>query len=198
MSNLTVLHGCQTVQTINGFSTLVDERDVAPLRAYRLLMTVSRGTPTYVQTRSGKRYEHGAVKRDYLHRFLVGAPAGMHVDHRNGDRRDNRRENLRVCTHAENHRNRRAIVSKTGFKGVQPYKTSPTKPWVASIVVKRHKIHIGCFATAVEAARAYDAKARELFGEFAATNEELLGPEAFALRAVTDDPADQTNPPVPA
>ena len=110
---------------------------------------------------------HGA----YLHRLVVGAPAGMEVDHINGDKLDNRRANLRVCSRAENMRNRRSPKQDAGQKGVHRAGAA----WEARIGVASEHIHLGCFSTPEAAAFAYDEAARRLHGEFASVNG--VGPE---------------------
>ena len=86
----------------------------------------------------------------------------------NGNMLDNRRRNLRVCTSQENRFNSKTHMVKkhSQFKGVHPNKDK----WRAVIMHNRKYIHIGTFLTPEEAARAYDAKATELFGEFANLN----------------------------
>lgn len=101
-----------------------------------------------------------------LHRWIMDAQAGQVVDHINGDRMDNRRENLRLCTVAQNIRNQKLRASKSGFKGVFEKRGK----WQASYTFEGKKIYIGKFSTPEEAARAYDAAAREAFGEFALLN----------------------------
>jgi len=59
--------------------------------------------------------------------------------------------------------------NRSGFKGVH----AQGSRWIASITHNRQLIHIGMFKTAKDAANAYDAKAVELFGEFALTNAQL-------------------------
>lgn len=61
----------------------------------------------------------------YMHRLIMNTPDGMHTDHINHDRLDNRKANLRVCTHAENLQNQR----KRGT--------------VHAITVKGHKYFVG-------------------------------------------------------
>lgn len=118
-----------------------------------------------------------AYRRDYsnggrhipLHRFILDAPPEMEVDHINGDGLDNRRENIRLCTHSENSRNtNRASNNTSGYKGVS--RDHRDGRWDSYITLNQRRIHIGRFGTAIEAARAYDAKAREIFGEFAKLN----------------------------
>ena len=104
-----------------------------------------------------------------LHRLLMDPPKGMVIDHINHNGLDNRRENLRICTRAENSRNRGKQKNNTsGYKGVCWYKRD--KKWRAQIKKDSKKIHIGYFDIIEDAARAYDAKAKELFGEFAHLN----------------------------
>jgi hypothetical protein len=104
-----------------------------------------------------------------MHRLIMNTPKGMVTDHINGNPLDNRKENLRICTAAENKQNRAAGKNNTsGFKGVSRHKR--TNSWHARIGHNKKPIHIGCFEDKEEAARAYDRKAIELHGEFAQTN----------------------------
>lgn len=113
-----------------------------------------------------------------MHRIIMRRVLGRElerwelVDHLNGDRLDNRRANLRLCNNSQNGFNRDVPAhNKTGYKGVSwnTYRTAP-RPFQASITVNRRKIYLGSYATAQEAARAYDAAARQLAGEFARGN----------------------------
>ena len=109
-----------------------------------------------------------------MHKFIMNAPKGMCVDHINHDGLDNRRENLRICTYSQNSQNkRRRVDSKSGYKGVhqisEKYKLK--KRFMAYLRPKGQKrIRLGHYLTAEEAAKAYDKKAKELFGEFAELN----------------------------
>lgn len=95
-------------------------------------------------------------------------PEGQ-IDHINGDRTDNRIENLRQATIAQNVRNRGVQRhNKCGFKGVS-FKVAD-KRWRASIGMNGKSMHIGLFDTAEEAARAYDDAAIRHYGEFAKLN----------------------------
>ncbi len=108
-------------------------------------------------------------KQTLMHRLIMQPPAGYVVDHINGNKHDNRRCNLRNCTQAQNVRNRRKVRGGTSqFKGVA-WETRSGK-WVAAIKYRGRKITLGYFDDEVEAAQAYDAKAIELFGEFACLN----------------------------
>lgn len=116
-----------------------------------------------------------------MHRKIMGLERGdkRQVDHINGNGLDNRKENLRICTHIENCRNSRK--SKRGasmFKGVSlraPNKWKAWKGydgpvWYARVYAEGITYSAGYHKSEEAAARAYDAKARELFGEFARTN----------------------------
>ncbi len=105
----------------------------------------------------------------FMHREITQAPRGRVVDHKNRNKLDNTRDNLNVCTQQENLRNRskrRGTASR--FRGVS-YNKSCAK-WFARIGLDGRTIHLGYFTDEVEAARAYDRKAVELFGESARLN----------------------------
>lgn len=108
------------------------------------------------------------AKRTKLHRFLIDAPDGRYVDHKNGDRLDNRKSNLRLCSPAENRRNSRSARALSGYKGVSRV-DRPSK-WRATLLKGGKRIYLGSYKTRIEAARAYDKGAREHFGEFACLN----------------------------
>jgi len=96
----------------------------------------------------------------------------LQIDHINRNRSDNRYDNLRECTRSQNMRNARIPShNSSGFKGVSWLKSK--NKWRSYITVKRKYIHIGYYDDPVIAAKAYDEKAKELFGAFACTNSEL-------------------------
>lgn len=111
----------------------------------------------------------GTFNRLKMHRLIMNAPEGMHVDHINGDGLDNRRENLRIVTPQLNQANSRKHMAGTSrFKGVAWH--SSAKKWRAYIAVGRKQTHLGLFDDEHAAAAAYDVKAREVFGDHAFTN----------------------------
>ena len=83
-------------------------------------------------------------------------PAAM-VDHRNGDKRDDRWANLRLATRTQNNRN-------TSAKG---YTIGPGGKFNAQITVDRKHIHLGSYDTGEQARAAYCLAAYLYFGEYA-------------------------------
>ena len=104
-----------------------------------------------------------------MHRLILNAKPGELVDHWDGNGLNNRRRNLRPATNSQNLHNRRRTRAKSGFCGVWRSGKSSV-PWVASIHVKNKAIYLGRFETPEEAARVYDAAAKEHYGEFASLN----------------------------
>jgi hypothetical protein len=103
-----------------------------------------------------------------MHRRILNPAPGKVVDHFNGNRKDNRRSNLRECTQAENRRNTRKSRGTSRFKGVSWH--CQMGKWQAKICHNGKSIHLGLFDDEVEAARACDKAAREFFGAFACLN----------------------------
>lgn len=101
-----------------------------------------------------------------LHIQIMNPPEGMDTDHINGDRLDNRRTNLRLCTTQENNRNRG--LGKKGYKGVYFHKVN--KKWIAQIRLNNKGRHLGSFENINDALLAYNKAAIEHFGEFAKIN----------------------------
>ncbi|MFC6660052.1 HNH endonuclease [Deinococcus multiflagellatus] len=110
-----------------------------------------------------------------LHRFLAGEGREQYKDHKNGDKLDNRRRNLRACSQRENSYNRRRHRNnRSGYKGVTRWKGQ----WRASIHQDGRQRHLGLYPHPMLAALAYNAAARALFGEYAQLN--VLDLAAFA------------------
>jgi len=117
---------------------------------------------------------HNVVTKDghyieWMHRIVLNAPAGTIVDHRDQDKLNNQRENLRLCTHSENHANTSVQPNCTsGYRGVAFHKASGK--WQAHIKHMNKNVYLGLHLTKRAAAEAYNAKALELFGSFASLN----------------------------
>ncbi len=106
----------------------------------------------------------------YAHRlawWFVHGEMPKEIDHKNRDRSDNRIDNLRAATHALNNSNA-GRRKKTGYKGVYWHKQR--QKWNTKIKANYHSYHLGLFSNEADAARAYDAAAMRLHGEFACLN----------------------------
>lgn len=166
-----------TIKLSNGGQTVMDTADykrflTLPHRDFGALVI---RPADHAWRKNGKDkwfYAHRTASRNgrkvnvLLHRLITGAKPGQYVDHINGDTFDNRRVNLRICTNADNIRNSHSVRGWSRFHGVSP----SGNRWVAQIQANYKKQKIGKYRTEIEAARAYDAKAVELFGEFARLN----------------------------
>lgn len=154
--------------TKNCKEILVDDDFEVPSNA--CLTVTSHGYATLV-TATGIRAAGGwyKYKRQYLHRYIMDAPDGMQVDHIDGNRLNNTRSNLRVCTNMENNHNKpKRNSNKSGYKGVHRVKSGR---WCAQITANYKCRSLGVFDTPEAAALAYNKAARELHGEFAYQNE---------------------------
>ncbi|MGL5013631.1 MAG: HNH endonuclease [Bacteroidales bacterium] len=112
-------------------------------------------------------------KRYYAHRLIYCMfhnEMPQAVDHINGDRSDNRIENLRAATTRKNNQNRtKSEGTSSQYKGVHFRKDR--QKWQVQIKHHGKSIRLGCYFCEKEAALAYNKKAVELFGEFAKLNQ---------------------------
>lgn len=140
----------------SGHKTKVDEEDYKELSRYS--WHLSNGYPS-------RHKNDGTGKKIYLHRIVSKTPEGLHTDHINGNKLDNRKSNLRIVTASQNHMNRRKDSRKglsTSLKGASYHKLS--KKWRARIKVGDRQISLGYYDTDREAHLAYRKAAEELYG----------------------------------
>lgn len=151
----------KTILLTRGKVALVDDSDFEELSKYKW-HAVWDGYNWYAA------YGHKCIK---MHRVILGLKSGdgKLTDHKNSNSLDNCRENLRICTNAENLRNSKKHKDNISeFKGVSWHKR--IRKWLARIVFNYKIIHLGYFNSAIEAAKAYDQAAKKYFGEFAKLN----------------------------
>lgn len=174
--------GTVEIPLTQGKVALLDAADAAAVLQHTWHAYHSRGRWYAVRNRTVGPKKQRPIT---LHRTIMDVPAGLDVDHRNGNGLDNRRANLRVGTRSQNLANakkRRTVGGKrtaSRFKGV--YWNKKISKWYGRIQRNGHYAHLGSFASEEDAARAYDRAAREHFGEFACLNFPEPG-ERSALR----------------
>lgn len=149
------------IDLTQGKVALVDDADFEWLSRFNWC-AVKTGKTFYAVRRDGR---HPVL----MHRVILSASDDVDVDHRDLDGLNNTRANLRLASRSQNMANISKYESnRSGFKGVSWHASHGA--WRANITVEWRQYHIGYFDTPEAAARAYDAAAREHFGEFARTN----------------------------
>ncbi|QDV72476.1 HNH endonuclease [Botrimarina mediterranea] len=147
-----------------GKFALVDDEDYDRL--------VSRGSWFFQAEGYAVRNERrpgGGQQMVKMHRLIMNAPDGFDVDHINNDKLDNRRVNLRLCSRAQNCRNRGPQANNpSGLKGV--FFDRQHRRWTAQIRFDQRRYFLGRFTNPFDAAAAYDRAAKQHFGEFAWLN----------------------------
>jgi hypothetical protein len=151
------------VPLTQGQYALIDSEDAPRLNQWNWHALWSDGVGGFYAWRKGRA---GEPKSNIcMHRILAGDVAETHVDHANHRTLDNRKCNLRLATNSQNQANGSLRKNNTsGYKGVSRFRDK----WKAMIMVNRQARYIGVYGTPQEASAAYEAKAKELFGEFAA------------------------------
>jgi hypothetical protein len=155
----------QVVLNISGYEVLISLCDVEKISSLKWCVSKHKNQ------KKGRPYFQCSILRDgkyttlRLHRLIMNCPVGFFVDHINGNTLDNRRDNLRICTHAENMRNRFPNKNNpSGYKGVSWYKRQ--QKWRSQIRVDNKKIHLGYFNTPEEAYLAYCNASKKYHQEF--------------------------------
>lgn len=158
------------IKLTKGYVALVDDEDFEELSKRKWQANVAARTVYAITNNWDKK-----LKRTFgisMHRMIMGNPVGMQVDHINHNGLDNRKANLRVCSTSQNKMNtHKTKQNKYGFKGVALIGGhNRTKPYRAQLRFGPKHYSLGAYSTPEEAARAYDKKAMELFGEYACLN----------------------------
>jgi len=157
----------QEIPLTRGYVAIVDDGDYEDLAKHKWC-ALQAGRRIYAVRRSPNA-EIGGPRMVLMHRVVIGAEVDQDADHISGDTLDNRRTNLRACVPAQNACNRGPNANNTsGYKGVS-WRPNRGK-YRATINVNRKQVHLGHFDTPEDAARAYDAAAIRLHGDFARLN----------------------------
>lgn len=151
-----------------GYYTIIDDEDYEKISKYKWysLKNRNRIIATARVTINKKR------KRIQLHRIILNmTDPKIIVDHINRNTLDNRKCNLRICTNQQNCMNvGKNKNSTSGYKGVSLKRCINEDRWQSNIGYNFKHIYLGLYQTKEEAAKAYDRKALELFGDFAYLN----------------------------
>ena len=158
----------KTIPLTQGKVALVDDVDYDELNRFKWSAHYRHNN--WYAARNGSSI-NGKRKFIYMHREILGLKPGdgIKTDHKNHNGLANWRDNLRICTNAENLRNKKPKKGCTSqYKGVCWHKDC--HKWVTHIKINNHYAHLGLFTSEIEAAKAYDAAAIRNFGEFALLN----------------------------
>ena len=158
------------IKLTQGKVALVDDSDYNWLNQHKWYAHKNQGN-FYAVRRSIRTNEKGKHFTISMHRQILRLGYGdkREGDHQNHNTLDNRRDNLRVCTHRENIMNQTPQLNKTSkFKGVYWCKTR--KKWGAYITIKKRMKNLGRFADEKQAALVYNTAAKKYFGKFAFLN----------------------------
>lgn len=152
-----------------GYVAFVDDEDFERLSQHKWTAVVTgkhiKRVYAYRRTswdKTAKR-QRGCV---YMHREIMNAPAGMDIDHQDGNTLRNLKSNLRCGTRSQNLANNRRSLSGTGLRGVTLTARGEIAPYRAMCRGK----YLGSFHDKFEAAKAYDIAAVREFGSFAKLN----------------------------
>ena len=149
------------IRLTQGKFAIVDCEDYDLLSRYKWCAAKDSSTYYAVRSRRGKQVR--------MHREIMKVPKHLVCDHINHNGLDNRRNNLRICTRQQNTYNQKPMKTGTSkYKGVDWNKRQ--KKWRARIYYKSRCHYLGYFNNEIDAALSYDAKARQLFKEFACLN----------------------------
>lgn len=128
------------VSLSGGIICLIDDEDWDRIKNYSWCLHADK---QYV----GGRVENG--KMVLLHRFIMNVSSDMKIDHINHNTFDNRKENLRICTQAQNMWNAKHRGSNTGIRGIHFRKKVGN--YQVDITSYGKRVYLGVYPTIEEA-----------------------------------------------
>ena len=141
---------------------IIDKEDLSLIDKYHWHLTKEGYVRAYIPEKN---------KHLLLHQLLLNSSKEKLVDHKNLNKLDNRKENLRICDYAKNSINKNKnnnLITTSIYKGV--WWDKQKEKWISVISYQKKRIFIGYFTDEKEAALAYDKKAKELYEDFAYLN----------------------------
>lgn len=141
-----------------GFFALIDDDDVSRVTEY----------PWHLH-KKGYATANIDGKQVSLHKFIADVPSEQIIDHKNMNRLDNQKNNLRIATFSQNLSNSNPRFGRK-YKGVYEEKHKKFRKFHAQAMVNGKRHSFGRYLTVEEAARAYDEGILKLRGEFARLN----------------------------
>lgn len=144
--------------------TIIDAEDLPKLEGYNKWQLLPTG---YAWTQKERRDGKKRIRQHFaLHRVIMNAPKGFDVDHINGNPLDNRKSNLRICTHADNGKNLTIKSNnKSGVSGV--CWITRDRRWCARIKHGDKYLSLGYYKDKADAIKARRNAEKIYFGEFA-------------------------------
>jgi hypothetical protein len=154
------------IKLTQGQVAIVDDEDFERVNKYKWYAYYDKRGKTWYSRRHVKNTHNSTIS---MHRFIMNDPKGFQVDHKNHNTLDNRKENLRKCTHQENCFNRRKQSNcTTEFIGVSFCKDR--QKYLAAVEYNGKTIRLGYYTNPIDAAAVRDKKVKEVFKEYAVPN----------------------------
>ena len=168
------------IQLTQGHVALVDDEDYDFINQFTWRLSKVRHLK-YAKTNKNKI--KNKATHYLMHRMILNLPSNLLIDHIDGNGLNNQKSNLRIATHNQNIWNSKGYGSSQ-YKGVYPFRTKQKYKkkngeisiylsrtyYFSSIFKNGITYYLGNFKNEIDAALAYDKKAKELFGEFAYLN----------------------------
>jgi len=127
--------------------TLIDKDNIDKVKKYKWCLT-------------NYNYVLSQKLKIQLHQFVLGKKTGYEIDHINHDTLDNRKKNLRHCTHQQN------VFNKKNVLGIR----KRGKKWHSRILINKKEIFLGSFINKKDAMNARKKAEKQYFGKFSSIN----------------------------